>query len=195
MICGPEREVEQEREVILRLFPGKKIEPQVRGAVEERTLLGVKVRYNRCTRGLSLSQSEYAAKVASKFCGGASDGAVTRKKRALANEGDVVPKEHFDYRGCVGALNYLVAMTRPDIAWSVSQLSRYLDAPKESAVQEAQRIAKYVGDTRDLGLVYRADHALGPGRENSGDLTGFCDADYAGCPNTRKSTTGCIVYL
>jgi len=36
---------------------------------------------------------------------------------------------HKRYRGIVGSLGYLVTMTRPDLAWSYSELSKYVQFP------------------------------------------------------------------
>ena len=193
LICGPEHEVKHERNLIFKEFKGKAIDPEYDGLCEVRTLLGVRVRYNRGEKKVSLSQGVYAKKVADKFkdpkwAGGC------KQKGHLKNDGPIVPKEQFDYQSCIGALNYLVAMTRPDLAWVVSQLSRFLSEPRESAVREAVRVAQYVGDTCEMGLVYRSGRSLHPAVPVSTELIGFCDSDYAGCPTSRKSTTGCIVF-
>ena len=36
------------------------------------------------------------------------------------------PDFHRRYRGIVGSLGYLVTMTRPDLAWAYSELSKYV---------------------------------------------------------------------
>ena len=39
------------------------------------------------------------------------------------------PDFHRSYRGIVGSLGYLVTMTRPDLAWAYSELSKYVQFP------------------------------------------------------------------
>ena len=195
VVCGPVGEAQRERRRILDAYCGKAIEPEIENGCEVRTLLGMKMKYNPRGRTLSFSQKEYADKVVGKFLNPTWIGSNAPLKGHLANQGDIVPKEEFDYRGCVGALNYLVVMTRPDLAWAASQLSRYLGEPRVSAVKEAVRIVSFVGDTANLGLVYKCGGASMCCATPTADLVGFCDSDFAGCPNTRKSTTGCIVYL
>ena len=193
VICGPEREAEKEREKILNLFPGKKLDPVVNGPFEIRTLLGTSVKYNPKTGFLSFSQESYARQVVSKFDMTKWEGGATLSVGHLKNEGHEVSKDTFDYRSCVGSLNYLVAMTRPDLAWSVSQLSKFLTCPRDSAVMAAARVLRYIAKTAHLGITYRPDSP----NNVMGDsyMVGFCDSDYAGCPSSRKSTTGCIVYF
>ena len=61
----------------------------------------------------------------------------------------VDPLLHRKYRSIVGCLSYLVNMTRPDLAFSFSQLSKFLQYPGE-AVSECECV--------DLLLVKAAAH-------------------------------------
>ena len=49
----------------------------------------------------------------------------------LKDDCDPNPKPDFHrrYRGIVGRLGYLVTMTRPDLAWFYSELSKYVQFP------------------------------------------------------------------
>ena len=91
------------------------IEPHKIGTVEVRALLGSEVKYDKARREISISQREYMAKVVEKHYDKKWGGG-KRAEGQLQNEGRCVAKEEYDYRSCVGALNYLVAMTRPDLA-------------------------------------------------------------------------------
>ncbi|KAK9715448.1 hypothetical protein RND81_06G165900 [Saponaria officinalis] len=57
-----------------------------------------------------------------------------------------------------------------------------MECPKEMHLQAAKRILRYLQGTKDCGLFYKMG-------ENS-ELVGFCDSDYAGDLDDRKSTTG-----
>lgn len=86
-----------------------------------------------------------------------------------------------DYRRAVGLLNYLVQCTRPDLALVASQLSQFLDKPGTQHWAAFKRVLRYLKYTSTLGLV------LGGGTV---ELSAYSDSDYAGCPYTRRSTTG-----
>ena len=89
----------------------------------------------------------------------------------------------YDYRGLVGCLNYLATTTRPDIAYASHALSSYLNNPGHNHWMAAKHVMRYLKGTIDYKLVYNWD--------NTGvELTGYCDSDYAGQMDTRKSTSG-----
>ncbi|CAM8970229.1 unnamed protein product [Rhodiola kirilowii] len=90
------------------------------------------------------------------------------------------------YRQLVGKLLYL-NVTRPDIAFSVHILSQFLAAPTEDHLQAAHRVLRYIKLAPAQGLLYPARAAL--------TLEGFCDADWAACPVSRRSTTGFSIKL
>ncbi|KAF5444723.1 hypothetical protein F2P56_033831, partial [Juglans regia] len=90
------------------------------------------------------------------------------------------------YRSLVGALQYLT-ITRPDLAYSVNSVSQYLHAPTDAHFQAVKRILRYVKGTLHFGLSFTAS--------SSTTITAYSDADWAGCPNTRRSTSGYSIYL
>ena len=61
---------------------------------------------------------------------------------------DVVPTSTFEYISCVGALLYLTLTVRPDIAFAVGQLSRYMSCPTPDCVRVAKRCMNYLYITR-----------------------------------------------
>jgi len=91
-----------------------------------------------------------------------------------------------DFRSLAGALQYLT-FTRPDIAYVVQQVCLHMHDPRETHLAALKRILRYVRGTLHLGLVLR------PCQQE--DLVVYSDADWAGCPDTRKSTSGYAVFL
>jgi hypothetical protein len=85
------------------------------------------------------------------------------------------------YQKMVGSLIYLT-LTRPDIAYSVGVVSRYMSNPKKSHLDAVKRILRYVKGTINFGILYK--------KIKDRQLVGYCDADYAGDYDTRRSTTG-----
>ncbi|WJZ96954.1 hypothetical protein VitviT2T_015594 [Vitis vinifera] len=85
------------------------------------------------------------------------------------------------YRRLVGSLVYLT-VTRPDISYAVHQVSQYLSAPRSTHYAAVLRILRYPKGTLFHGLFYSAQSPL--------VLRAFSDADWAGDPTDRRSTTG-----
>jgi hypothetical protein len=81
----------------------------------------------------------------------------------------------------IGSLLYLTA-SRPDIAFAVGVCARYQANPKTSHLLQVKRIIKYVSGTCNHGMLY--SYNANP------TLIGYCDADWAGSADDRKSTSG-----
>ena len=94
-------------------------------------------------------------------------------------------KDPGKYRRLVGRLNYLT-VTRPDISFSVSVISQFLDSPCDTHWNAAIRILKYIKGAPGQGLLYTDKGNM--------QVIGYTDADWAGSPIDRRSTTGyCIL--
>jgi hypothetical protein len=85
------------------------------------------------------------------------------------------------YPRLVGKLNYLT-ITRLDISYVVSVVSQFLEAPQISYWKTITRIIRYLKRASGLGILYRPNGHL--------RVEGFTDADWAGSPSDRRSTTG-----
>ncbi|WVZ67726.1 hypothetical protein U9M48_016769 [Paspalum notatum var. saurae] len=91
-----------------------------------------------------------------------------------------------DFRSLAAALQYLT-FTRLDIAYAVQQVCLHMHAPREPHLAALKRILWCIRGILDLGLLLRPSA--------SPDLVVYSDADWAGCPDTRKSTSGYTVFL
>jgi len=92
------------------------------------------------------------------------------------------------YRSLVGSLQYIALSVRPDIAYSVNQLSRFLSNPGHEHWLGGKRVLKYLKGTAKMSLMYMNYDAT-----QSTRVEVFCDADWAGDVDDRKSTTGIII--
>lgn len=89
------------------------------------------------------------------------------------------------YQGIVGSLMYLAVASRPDLAFTVSILSKFNASANTEHMVAAKRALRYIRYTMDLGIQYtKAIPSV-----NSA-LHGYSDADWAGDLEDRKSTTG-----
>nr|GEX24180.1 copia protein [Tanacetum cinerariifolium] len=77
--------------------------------------------------------------------------------------------------------------SRPDIIHATCLCARYQAKPTEKHLKEVKRIFCYRQGTVNTGLWYTKDSGF--------ELTGFLDADYAGCKDTFKSTSGGAQFL
>ena len=92
-----------------------------------------------------------------------------------------------EYQSKIGSLNFLSNGTRPDISFSTGLAARYASNPDQSHMDAATRIFAYIRDNPSKGLLYTKEAGL--------DLRGYVDSDWAGCLDSRKSTTGYVFIL
>ncbi|CAM8916160.1 unnamed protein product [Rhodiola kirilowii] len=138
--------------------------------------------------GIFICQSKYARNLIKKF-----DLEKVIHKRTPAATHVKVTKDDAGtkvdqtlYRSMIGSLLYLTA-SRPDIAHAVGVCARYQANPKESHLMNKKRIIRYVCGTADYGLWYTKD--------TNSCLVWYCDADWAGNAEDRKSTSGGCFFL
>lgn len=95
------------------------------------------------------------------------------------------------YREIVGSLLWLAMNTRPDIAATVSKLSKVLHNPGRTHWDNAIHVVKYLKATKTLGLHYKIRQGNVP---FSRTIHGYTDADFAGGDTTTKykSTSGWV---
>jgi hypothetical protein len=75
----------------------------------------------------------------------------------------------------------------PYITYAVQQICLHMHDPWEPHLTTIKRTLRYLHDTLDYGPLLR--------RSGSFELTVYSDADWVGCPNTRRSTSGYAVFL
>ncbi|XP_015060287.1 uncharacterized protein LOC107006178 [Solanum pennellii] len=76
-------------------------------------------------------------------------------------------------------------MTRIDIAYVVQVLSQFMHSPKQSHMNAALRVVKYIKNAPGLRLLMPSD--------SSEKFVAYCDSDWGGCLQTRRSVTGYLV--
>ncbi|GJS86480.1 ribonuclease H-like domain-containing protein [Tanacetum coccineum] len=145
--------------------------------------LGISV--SRDSSGLFLSQNKYAVEILDRAhmvnCSPNRTPIDTESK--LGSDGDLVSDPTL-YWSLVGSLQYLT-FTRPDISYAVQQVCLYMHDPREPHFSALKRILRYVRGTLDYGLQLFSS--------SNTDLAAY--SDRAGCPTTRRSTSGYCVFL
>lgn len=138
---------------------------------------------------IELKQAAYARKILEKAgmaeCNPVKYPMDPKESLTKDEHGEAVDPTKF--KSVVGGLRYLVH-TRPDIAFSVGMISRFMERPTVLHQNAAKRIMRYIKGTVDFGLIYTRD-------SKNNMLTGFSDSDLGGYTEDRKSTAGMVFYL
>jgi hypothetical protein len=155
-------------------------------------VLGINVTRDRRKGTLQLDQERYAEEVLARFnmadCKPISIPLSTDQKLSKTmgafTEQEKVSMEVIPYRQVVGSLMYLMVCTRPDLASAVGILARYMQNPGRQHWEAAKRVLRYVQHSKKMGLHYKRKPTL--------EIVGFCDSDWGGDPDEKKSTTGYV---
>nr|GEZ07429.1 hypothetical protein [Tanacetum cinerariifolium] len=138
--------------------------------------------------GIFINQSKYVHEILKKYGLNTCDivGTPTDIKDKLDLDQIRTLVDATKYRSMIGALMYLTS-SRPDIVYATCVCARYQAHPTEKHLKEVKRIFRYLWVTVNMGLCYTKDSGF--------ELTGFSDADYAGCKDTFKRTSGRAQFL
>ncbi|GMF35188.1 unnamed protein product [Phytophthora fragariaefolia] len=162
------------------------------------TYLGIEVEQN--STSIKVHQTKYCEQILERF--GFSEAHPSRipmetKLRLTVNDTDTAARKQeprngavFPYRELVGSLMYLATCTRPDLAYAVGQLSRYVQNPTQQHIGAAKRLLRYLVGTKTQGIVYSRDQATQD--PDTLVIDGYCDSDWGNDPDTRKSVTGYV---
>uniref|UniRef100_A0A3Q7GZI6 Reverse transcriptase Ty1/copia-type domain-containing protein n=1 Tax=Solanum lycopersicum TaxID=4081 RepID=A0A3Q7GZI6_SOLLC len=157
---------------------------------ELRYFLGIE--FCRSEQGIVMNQRKYALELISETgLSGARPSLTPLETNMKLTSADYMQDVHDElfadinkYQRLIGKLLYLTN-TRPDIAFSVQCLSQFMQKPTLSHWNAALKVVRYVKTAPGLGILMSSD--------KQAQLTGFCDADWAACPNTRRSVTGYLL--
>ena len=97
------------------------------------------------------------------------------------------------YQQIAGSLNY-ASQLRPELMFSVSQLSRVMSCPTQENLALARQVIKYIIGSLDLKITYRPDNPNDPMSETNNELMMFTDSDWATSVDTRCSH-GCYILM
>ena len=90
------------------------------------------------------------------------------------------------YSNAMGSLIYAKVCRRHDISQAVGTVSRYMHNPGKEHWQSVKWILRYIQKTLDVGLIFKKDDMVGQ------HVVGYCDSDYVGNLDKRRSTTGYV---
>jgi hypothetical protein len=95
----------------------------------------------------------------------------------------------YPFPSVVGSLMYLVTATRPDLMQPVVQLARFMAGWGQTHIDAANKALKFMNNTKSNGITFTKP----PNFDGKIRIMCFSDSDWAGCPDTRRSTVGYII--
>ena len=165
---------------------------------EAKKILGMEIARDRQRGTLYLTQKQYLKKVLQRF-------GMFEKTKPVSTplaphfklSASQCPKTEEEreymskvpYSNAVGSLMYAMVRTRPDISHAVGTVSRYMHNPGKEHWQVVKWILRYIQKTLDVGLIFKKYDMVGQ------HVVGYCDSDYAGDLDKRRSTTGYVFTL
>ena len=156
-------------------------------------ILGIRVERDRAARTISLSQAAYIDSLVKRFqlvdapplSTPIDPNALLTKSQSPSTPRQFDDMRNVPYREAVGSLMYAAVGTRPDITFTVTALSQYLQNPGRPHWEQAKRAVRYLKGTRDWKLTF------GP----TGGVEGFTDANWGNDVDDRHSICGYVFTL
>jgi hypothetical protein len=160
---------------------------------EPQDFLGIRITRDREARTITIDQEDKALALA-EAAGVLGEQAWTPMSpdtfgelRKAGAEGSAEPMADIEqYQSWVGSLLHLAQCTRPDIALAVGALACFSSAPTVAHMRALLDVIRYVGTTAGRGITYGQSRA---------PVQVWCDANFAACRDTRRSTTGWVVVM
>jgi hypothetical protein len=159
--------------------------------------VAIKIDRDRAAGSVTLSQPRLAQDILELACMDRANGVRTPLDPGtkLVKEGDpLVDGRKAQYAVLVGKLMYLAVNTRPDLAHAVSTFTKYMSCPTEQHWVALKHVLRYLAGTRAQGITY-GGNANVDGVVAVPELAAFCDADWGGDLDSRRSTTGYVFTL
>lgn len=147
------------------------------------SFLGMEIK--RSQNELKLTQKNYSRRILKKFkmC----ESRPVETPLVKGEDTFQTTDKNYPYREAIGSLLYLSSKTRPDLAQATNFCSRYITNPTNQRIIDVKRMFKYLNDTSSQGISFT-------NLESDKEILAYCDSDYAGDPETRKSTGYVVLF-
>ena len=120
--------------------------------------LGIQIERNRQKRTLQMHQRPYIESILKRFqmdnCNGVSTPIEANLQLIAAYDHNATPTEKLDYQRAIGSIMYAMLGTRPDLAFTVSTLSKYCINLGPQHAQAVQRVFRYLNKTLDYRITF-----------------------------------------
>lgn len=158
--------------------------------------IGLHITYSE--NGIALDQSSYIKEVIQRFGMKNANPVATPSdynqklslKMCPTNQEEKDELQNIPYQSLVGCLLFIAQCTRPDISFSVNDVSRFNSNYGKAHWIAVKRILRYLKGTLEYKLSYnKSSDDIG------NKLFGYCDADWASDIDKRRSCTGYVFKL
>ncbi|KAK4404586.1 Retrovirus-related Pol polyprotein from transposon TNT 1-94 [Sesamum angolense] len=111
------------------------------------------------------------------------------KDQSPKTDSEKAKMEKIPYSNAIGSIMYLMVSTRPDIAYAVSCLSRFMSNPGTSHWEALKWLFRYLNGSNNYGIKFsKCSEGV--------KLMGHVDSNYANDRDSRRSTTSmCSLYV
>jgi len=182
----------QNKDQIQKLKESLNREFEMKDLGPARKILGMEITRDREQGTLELSQSEYVAGVLRAF--GMDQSKVSQTplgahfKLRAANEKTLARDAEYmksvPYPNAIGSIMYSMIGSRPDLAYLVGVVSRFMSKPSKAHWQAVKWVMRYMKGTQDTCLRFKKDDKF--------EIRGYYDSDYATDLDRRRSITGFV---
>jgi hypothetical protein len=159
---------------------------------EPKLHLGCSIERNRANRTIRLDQKAYTESILRDFgyekCNSVTTPMDPGTRLSPATAEDAQKARDFPYTAVVGKCMYLATCTRPDIAYAVRELARFMANYGPSHVTAAKHLLRYLRGTTSYGITLGGSDTLHP------LFKALTDSDW-GMGDTRKSVSGFLIMM
>ena len=157
-----------------------------------RRILGMDIYRDRSKGTLVLSQNDYLSKVLKTFgmmdCRAVSTPLGSQFKLQSLSKADEEKQgrdmENVPYSSAVGSLMYAMVGSRPDLAYAVGLVCRFMSKPGTKHWLAVKWVMRYVKGALGVNLTFRKGEDM--------RVRGYCDSDYASDLDKSRSITGYV---
>lgn len=187
-LIGARGPLEEGKKYIFSAFPCKDLGPL-------KVFLGINITRNRNLRTLRMDQTDYVLRTLAKFGMENCNTVALPMENKLVQSGSPMDPDYIpNYRSCVGALGFLQCYTGPDLAYPMSSFSKYCDPTKTRFEHQTalKHFLRYVASRKHACIVF-----IGGDKKKQPRLqiSGWSDSDWAGDPDSGRSTGGWLCCL
>ncbi|KAH9779279.1 hypothetical protein KPL71_007667 [Citrus sinensis] len=104
----------------------------------------------------------------------------------MEHQEDIEYMKKVPYSSVVGRIMYAMVCSRPDVAYGVGVVSRFMGNPGKMRWNTAKWILRYLSGSSDFGILFSRDNNV------TSKVIGYVDSDFAGDLDKRRSTTGFV---
>jgi hypothetical protein len=152
-----------------------------------KTFLGFEISRDRCNHTVTIHQAKYIKSILGRFgmerANGVHTPMVPGSVLVESTNGWCTPNEIRAYQQVVGSIMYAMTSTRPDLAFTMSRLSKFNANPNYDHQDAAKHALRYLRKTTEVGITYGGSNVK---------VLGYSDSDFGADKDNRKSTAGYI---